>query len=387
MQDATNFARGEPRLDELFAAIESSKDRLVADIRTISEVPAPTFAEHRRTSLLLERLPRVGLRDVHALPLGSVVGYSRGRSDAGTLLLASHIDTVFPDDTDLTTRIDGDLLRGPGTGDNASGVAATLHVLGLMHTLGLRPACNVAFAGTVGEEGRGGLRGMKEVLDELGGRVSRVIAVDGDLDTVVDGAVAIRRYEVTIRTAGGHAWSDFGAASAVHAMSRIVADVADLETPRKPRTTLNVGTIVGGSTVNSIAQSCTVELELRSLDSDVLAGLDRQLLAILQSDESGEVQLEFELVDDRPGGVLAAGHPLRTIATESAAFFDLPAKLRAASTDATIPLARDVPAICIGVQRGNGVHTTDECLEIDSLVPGCKRLALALLMAAGGLES
>jgi len=224
VNDAAEFvAEHEETVSALFERIVDSRDDLIAQIREIAEIPAPSFHEEKRTEYLRRLMPTLGLADVHSLPRGSVLGYTRSRGEGNKLVLAAHIDTVFPRETDLTTRVEGSTLYGPGTGDNAANVAALLTLARLLKESGIRTARDVAFCGNVCEEGRGGLRGIREVMDELGDAVGEVIAVDGETSTVVHRSLAIRRYALRIQGPGGHSWRDFGTPSAVHEASSAAA--------------------------------------------------------------------------------------------------------------------------------------------------------------------
>jgi acetylornithine deacetylase/succinyl-diaminopimelate desuccinylase-like protein len=387
MQDVKTFEKeNRATLAALFARIDETRDELVSLLREIAETPAPTFQEQQRTALLAGRFPEAGLRDVHALPGGSVLGYTGGRSRPNTLLLAAHIDTVFPMETDLSTRVEGQILHGPGTGDNAASIAALLTVARLWNELGIRPARNVAVSGTVCEEGNGNLAGIAEVLDELEGNVCEVIAVDGQSSAVVTRSLAIRRYLLRTEGSGGHSWTHFGRASAVHELARIVAAVTSLSVPLEPKTTLNVGTIHGGTSINAIAQECEAQVDLRSLDVDSLRELDSSFRQVVGETPAAEVKTEVRLIGERPGASIPQDSPLVEAAVEAAQHLGLGTDLDSASTDAALPLARGIPAVCFGTYLGRGVHTLEEQVRLDSLAPGLKRLALAVLMRTG-LES
>jgi acetylornithine deacetylase/succinyl-diaminopimelate desuccinylase-like protein len=387
MQDVKTFEKeNRVTLTALFARIDETRDELISLLRDIAEAPAPTFQEQTRTALLLQRFPEVGLRQVHALPGGSVLGYTGDRSRPNTLLLAAHIDTVFPIETDLSTRVEGQVLHGPGTGDNAANVAVVLTLARLWNELGIRPARNVAIAGTVCEEGNGNLAGIAEVLDELGDRVDEVIAVDGYSSAVVTRSLAIHRYLLRTQGSGGHSWAHFGRASAVHELARIVAAVTSLSVPREPKTSFNVGTIRGGTSINAIAQECEAQVDLRSLDVDSLRELDSSFRRVVEEIPAAEVKTSVRLIGERPGASIPHDSPLVDTAVEAARLLGLDVDLDSASTDAALPLARGIPAVCFGTYLGRGVHTLEEQVQLDSLAPGLKRLALAVLMRTG-LES
>jgi acetylornithine deacetylase/succinyl-diaminopimelate desuccinylase-like protein len=384
MTDASRFVEEHQQIVEaLFESIDQSREDLIALIREIAEIPAPSYQEEKRTEFLLEQLPAVGLRDVHALPKGSVLGYSRSRSEGNTLLLAAHIDTVFPAETDLTTRIEGSRLYGPGTGDNATNVAALLTLARLLKPLGIRLGRNVAFCGNVCEEGKGGLAGIREVVAELGNKLGEVIAVDGVTATIVNRSVAIRRHLIRIEGPGGHGWETFGSPSAIHEMGRIVAAVRSLEVPTEPKTTFNVGVIRGGTSVNAIAQQCEAEVELRSLEQQELEQLEHRFLEIVHDASSLDLEIGTEIIDERPGAALAPDHRLVVAAASSAVYLGLETQLTGASTDTAIPLSCGIPAVGFGIYRGKGEHTLEEYVALDSLTTGLKRLALAVLMLCG----
>jgi len=384
VNDAAKFvAEHAATVNALFEQIDESRDDLIAQIREVAEIPAPSFHEEKRTQYLLELLPTLGLADVHALPRGSVLGYTRSRADGDMLLLAAHIDTVFPVETDLTTRIEGSSLYGPGSGDNATNVAALLTLARLLKDSGIRTARNVAFCGNVCEEGKGGLRGIREVMDELGDGVGEVIAVDGETSGVVHRSLAIRRYALRIQGPGGHSWGDFGTPSAVHEMGRVVAALSSLPVTAEPKTTFNVGVIRGGTSVNAIAQQCEAEVDLRSLDPKELEKLEAGFLEIVRDVSSERIRAETEIIDERPGAALPEGHRLEAVSLSTASHLGLQVELKGSSTDTAVPLSRGIPAVGFGIYRGSGVHTIEERVDLESLTVGLKRLALAVLMLTG----
>lgn len=373
----------EALLEGLFAKIDASQEDLVSRIREIAEIPSPTYEEARRTEYLAGAFAEAGLKDVYSLEGGSVLGFTRGKSAPIDLLLAAHIDTVFPMDTDIATRIDGDILRGPGTGDDAANVAALVTLAGLLFELGIEPEGNVAFCGTVREEGLGNLGGMAEVLEEIGDRLALAIAVDGLTPGLTYRSQAIRRYAVTVRGPGGHSWTDFGTPSAIHEMARIVSALASFEVPADPRTTFNVGEIHGGKSINVIAQECSIEVDLRSLVQESVEELEQKFLNMVAETVSKGVEVETELIGQRPGASIDPGHDLVETAAAAARHLGIEPVLNAASTDAALPLSRGTPAISFGTYRGGGTHTLGEYVELDSLATGLKWLALTVLVLAG----
>jgi tripeptide aminopeptidase len=366
----------------LFERIDASYEPLVGRIREIAEIPSPTFNEARKSEYLVDAFGELGLVDVHTLERGSVVGLTHSRDEADTLLLAAHIDTVFPVDTDLTTRIEGSTLFGPGTGDNSANVAAIMTLAGIMKDMGITTRRNVAFCGTAREEGPGNLGGMAEVLDAHGPKIGTALAIDGHTPSVMHRSLAIRRHTLKAEGPGGHGWSDFGTPSAVHEMARIVAAITALDVPEDPTTTFNVGTIRGGTNVNAIAEDCSAEVELRSLEADEVARLEREVMRITRDVPREGIKVTTELIGTRPAANQPVESDLVRIAQETARHVGVDPVLKAASTDAALSLSRGIPSLAFGTYEGNGTHTLHEQVDLDTLNTGLKRLALAVLMLA-----
>jgi tripeptide aminopeptidase len=384
MGKVAEFAARNPKIvEKVFAVIERMGDALTARVREIAEIPSPSFHETKRAEYLIKAFPEAGLKDLTKLPRGSVLAFTKSKDYRDTLLLAAHIDTVFPAGTDLTTSIEGSTLRGPGTGDNAANVAAIITLAEIIRDMGIRLSRNVAFCGDVCEEGMGNLAGMAEVMKYMGDRLGMVVAVDGRMPHILNRSLAIRRYAITAHGPGGHSWMDFGTPSAVHEMGRVVAEVSALEVPTEPKTTFNVGTLHGGKTPNAIAQDCTAEVDLRSLEIKHLESLERAFLRIVRDAPAAGVDVKAKLVGERPACVQPPeSDPVRT-AREAATYMGLQPELGAASTDAALPASRGIPAMAMGTYRGQGVHTLEEYIELESLVSGLKWLTLTVLVLAG----
>jgi acetylornithine deacetylase/succinyl-diaminopimelate desuccinylase-like protein len=370
-------------IERVFTRIDGMQEALTARIREISEIPSPTFDEVRRTEYLLKALPKIGLKDVTRLPKGSVVAFTESKDRDDTLLLAAHIDTVFPVETDLTTRVEGSILYGPGTGDNAANLAAIMTLAGILRDEGIGLKRNLALCGNVCEEGIGNLAGIAEVMEFMGEKLGTVIAVDGRMAHILNRGLAVRRYAVTAHGPGGHSWMDFGAPSAVHELSRVVAEVSRIEVPAEPKTTFNIGTIHGGKTINAIAQDCTAEVDLRSLERDQLESLEREFLRIVREVPVAGVTTEAKIIGERPAASEPPDGPLVKTAWEAATRLGLKPELGAASTDATLPASRGIPGIAMGTYDGDGVHTVEEYVELESLTTGLKWLTLTVLTLTG----
>lgn len=383
MDEAAEFVKRNAKIiREVLARTDRARDTLTARVREIAEIPSPTFHEEKRTEYLMKAFAEAGLRDVARLPKGSVLAFTKSKGHPNTLLLAAHIDTVFPSTTDLNTRREGSRLYGPGTGDNAANIAAIITLAEIIRDVGMKLDRNVAFCGNVCEESIGNLAGMAEVMDYMGSALGAVIAVDGRMPHVLNRSLAVRRFAVTAHGPGGHAWTDFGRPSAVHEVARVVAEVSRLEVPTEPKTTFNVGTIEGGEGLNSIARGCTAAVELRSIDSESLAVLEGEFLRIVNEVPAPGIEIKTELVGERRASLQPPESDLVRAAVDSARHLGLQPELGAASTDAALPASRGLPAFAMGTYQGGGVHTLEEYVELDSLTHGLKWLALTVLMLA-----
>ena len=403
---------------ETTTALAAARQRIVARDAAIlatqlelTQIAAPTGAEQERAGWMLGRFRALGLADVRIDESGNVIGRRYGR---GTLLsrreatetgealteepiapvvVCAHLDTVFPAGTDLRLRRDGPRLHAPGIGDNGRGLAAMLALaeeIDGRHTATARP---IDFVATTGEEGLGDLRGAKGFFAS-GARPSAVIALDGAGDErIVHRALASRRYRITFRGSGGHSWAAFGVANPVHAAGRATARLAALILPHEPRTTLSVGRIGGGISVNAIPEDGWLEVDLRSVSSGVIERFDREIRRIVQAAESDEnarrasrsapLSSSVEIIGDRPGGETAAEDPLVASAVAATRAIDRTPELVTASTDANVPISLGIPAIAIGAGgRGGDAHTIGEWYENVEGTLGIVRALGVVLSAA-----
>lgn len=339
----------------------------------IQQIPAPTFEETARAALVLERFSEAGLQDVHLDPAGNVLGRLPGR-DPGRkpLVVSAHLDTVFPAGTDLTITRQPDRISGPGIGDNSLGVA------GLFALAWERPGTfpgDLWLAANVCEEGLGDLRGMKVLVDHFGADPLAYLVLEGmGLGQVYHRALGVRRYRITVRARGGHSWKDYGQPSAVHEIARLITWLADLPLPHQPRTTLNIGKVQGGTSVNVLAAEAHLELDLRSEGAAALADLIEKAETLAGRLRRDGVSVEMEGIGERPAGDLPAGHPLVRLASDSLRAQGIEPELTIGSTDANIPLSRGYPAVCLSLTRGDGAHTTGEFLETAPLALGLAQL-------------
>jgi len=368
------------------AACESFGDgtAIVETAIAIQQIPAPTFDELRRGRYVEQRMRDLGLVDVDVDQIGNVYGRRTGTASGPGLLIAAHLDTVFPADTDLTVRRENGRIYGPGLGDNSLGVAALLHLAQAMQQQHIANSGDIWFVANVGEEGLGDLRGMRAACDRLGDQVAAAIALEGTgPDRVVHAGLGVRRYRISAVAPGGHSWQNFGAPSAIHALVRLAARLTEIEAPKEPRSTFNIGVIEGGTSVNTIAERASLLLDLRSVEPAALDGLIAQVERIVAAAEP-EGAFQIETVGDRPAGQIAREHPLVQAAAASYAAAGIDISFDAASTDANIPLSRGIPAVCIGVGDGENAHRLDEYIEPARVPQGMRALLWLALAATGG---
>ena len=340
-------------------------DDLPTLLTRIAQTPAPTFHEGARALLLSELWTEAG----HAVQIdaaGNVVA-KLGPPSGRALTLAAHLDTVFSAQTDVTVRREGQRLIGPGVGDNSASLTVVTAFLRRLDVRSLRrPLWVVA---NVGEEGLGDLKGAKHLLHAEAGQMAAFVAVDGYLGVAVTRAVGVRRYRVRFSGPGGHSWGD-QAPSALHALGLAITALYSLPMPLSPRTTLNVGLASGGTSVNSIAGSSELLLDLRSLDASHLSSLDsRARHAIEGAARQAGVSVELSLVGDRPGGDLNSD-ALLVLARRAALPSGIDIRSAASSTDANAAVTHGLPALALGVYRGGHAHREDEWVQLDSLETG-----------------
>ena len=338
----------------------------------IQQIPAPTFHEAERAAWVKARLSAEGL-PTEQDEVGNVYACLSGRGEAPPVVVTAHLDTVFPAETDLRIRRRGHRLYGPGLGDNSLGVAGLFGLLWAFHDT--RPPGDLWLVANVGEEGLGDLRGMRAVVARFGARPAAYIVLEGmALGTVYHRALGVRRYRITVRTAGGHSWVHYGTPSAVHEAAQLTAALAALPLPARPRTTLNVGRLQGGISVNTIAPEAWLEVDLRSEAPTALENLAQQVLQRARAQARPGVEIHIQPIGDRPAGTLPPTHPLVQAAVQALAQQGIPARLEIGSTDANIPLSQGLPAVTVGLTEGGKAHTTEEYILVEPLTKGLAAL-------------
>ncbi len=382
-KDRNGYGWEQPAVRAALAAADASTREVAALARQIAEIPAPTFHEATRAAFVADRFRAIGLTPADD-QAGNVTARRAGQQRAGVLLFAAHTDTVFPADTDVRVRETSGKLHGPGIGDNSLAVAALLTLPRLLDRAGLRTRADLLLCANTGEEGLGDLRGIKQAVADHRDDLGAVIAMEGlNLGRVTHQAVGSRRLRITVEGPGGHSWGAFGNPSAIHVLGDIIAAIARLPLPREPKTTFNVGLIDGGVSVNTIAPRASLILDLRSIDTAALAAIVAQVDAIVRGAASGEITTKSEVIGDRPAGQLASDSPLMRATIAAIRQIGLEPTLDASSTDANVPLALGIPALCIGLTRGGHAHRLDEYIETAPIGRGMQQLVLLVAAVAG----
>jgi acetylornithine deacetylase/succinyl-diaminopimelate desuccinylase-like protein len=374
------------RMEAVRAAAAAVSADVLALTARVASVPSPTGHEGAKADLLAELFAAEGLA-CEQDALGDVVARIPGRlaAEAGgaPLLIAAHIDTVFPLGTPLDVAVSDARMAGPGVGDNSIAVAAVVKLTELLRRAGEVPPVDVLVTGNVGEEGLGNLRGIREVMNAHP-EVGAVIALEGhNLGRVTHVAVGSRRFRIVAEGPGGHSWGDFGRPSAVHALSRLIGELDAIPLPRTPKTTLNVGTVEGGVSVNTIAPSASCLVDLRSTDESALHRLSERVTRLCAKGSRADgVTFALETIGERPAGMAPVESPIVQVAARTLATLGIEASFDASSTDANVPIAAGTPAVCIGLTTGGNVHRTDEYIDLEPIPDGLAQLALVTLGVA-----
>lgn len=353
-------------------------DDVLAWICKIQQIPAPTFNEEIRANFMFEEFKRLGFLHIEHDSSGNVLARWPG-GEGKPLVVSAHLDTVHQDQNPLPLERTETHITGPGVADNSTGLAALLSMGHyLIETRHEYPG-DIWLAANVCEEGLGNLAGMRALVDRFGGDVQAYLILEGlGLGQVCHRGLGVTRLRISAETHGGHSWVDYGTPSAIHELARVAVKLADLSLPAKPRTSLNIGIIEGGTSINTIASKAHFLLDLRSEDQSTLSRVRDRVRQIVSSYDSKGVNFTVDQIGERPAGELPAGHPLVRLALEVLSQLATPSALEIGSTDANIPLSECYPAICIGLTRGSFPHTAQENIEIEPLKTGLTQLHLLM---------
>jgi len=404
-----------PSVQQAVAWLQSHERELRDWQLELVRIPAPAFAESQRADWLRTRFVQLGLGNVRLDAAGNVLGM-RGGADlpgrrrrpekAPTVAVTAHLDTVFPAGTPIHPRREGSKLLAPGISDNASGVVALLALAAALRAAALQTAGDILFIGTVGEEGEGDLRGMRRIFSDprLKELISYTLVIDGaGHEHIVTQALGSRRFQITLRGPGGHSWNDFGLPNPIVALARALARLSQVMVPSEPRSAFNVGTIEGGTSVNSIPQSASARVDIRSVapaEIDRLEKLLREVVADQVRQESGSslsagmedrrpARLSFEIksIGSRPAAELPPAARIVAVLRAVDAQLGIASRIRLASTDANLPISLGREAVSLGAGgSGGGAHTLDEWFDTAGRELGLQRILLSLLTLAGVQE-
>ncbi|WPB83210.1 M20/M25/M40 family metallo-hydrolase [Sediminicoccus rosea] len=378
--------------------MRAEHDRTVADIITLTEIPAPPFAEEKRASAYLDMLRAHGLEECAQDEVGNVMGLRRGFGNGDILVVAAHLDTVFPAGTDVRVRREGTKLFAPGVGDDTRSLAVNLAFLRAMDAAGLRTRHDILFVGDVGEEGLGDLRGIRHLFAHhpKRERIRAFLTVDSpDVDRIVTGGIGSRRFRVTFRGPGGHSYAAFGMVNPMYAMADAARHLGAIQVPREPVTTHCVSVVSGGTSINAIPETVTMEVDLRSASAEQLARLEKQFLdgvhaavAAENAAREGTITVDLVPVGDRPAGHTPNGSPIARLASAAVAAEGYQPSFEWSSTDANIPMSLGIPALRIGSGgTGGRAHSLEEWIDVEteSSLRGM-RASLATILAIAEME-
>ncbi len=330
----------------------------------IQQIPSPTFQEGERAIFMRERFQQAGLQEIEIDSVGNVWGRLPGGSRA-PLALSAHMDTVHPIQGPLPLHRGSERITGPAIGDNSLGLAGLLGLIRQLQNQQTHLPGDLIFIANTCEEGIGNLYGMQSVVDRLGNRPLAYLVVEGiGLGNIYHGGLGVERYRISVDTAGGHSWADFGNPSAIQELAAIITSLTALPLSKRPRSTLNVGTIEGGTSINTIAPHADCTLDLRSESAVKLQQLVEGVMQVAQTAERSGMTVTLEHIGHRPAGAIPISHPLVGLLKNTIERLGISPRLGIASTDANAPLSHGLPAVCFGLTTGGKSHTINEYIDV-----------------------
>lgn len=393
MDQAYTQLMAAPQIQKLLEAVKADHERSIGDLKLLTEIEAPPFKEQKRAEAFLTRLKALGLTDAAIDAEGNVVGVRKGTGQGPKLVISAHMDTVFPAGTDVKVKERDGRLYAPGISDNTRGLAVLLSWLKVLNDNRIATVGDLVFVGNVGEEELGNLRGMKHLFAEhldIDGMVALEPAPDG---TVLVLGTGSHRHEVTFKGPGGHSYAAFGQVpSAIHGMGRAIAKISEIRTPTSPKTTFTVGTVGGGTSVNTIAPEARMAVDIRSDAMEPLLATEKQVLAAVDAAVAEENQrwgvttlsASSKLIGDRPGGRTPVDAILVEAAVRSNTAFGHKTVLSGASTDANVPMSLGIPAIVIGGGgKTGGFHALSEWIDMTDAWKGAQNSLVTVLGLVG----
>jgi tripeptide aminopeptidase len=383
----------QPAVKAALAAARANEPQTIDTQIHLTEIPAPSFKETARADEVKRLFLQAGLRNVRGDKAGNVLGDRRGVALHPHVVIAAHLDTVFPEGTSVKVRRDGAVLYAPGIGDDGRGLAVLVAIARALNQASVQTPGSITFVADVGEEGLGNLRGIKTVFDDtLKGAVDRFVTIDGSGMGLSHTFIGSRRYRVTVKGPGGHSFADFGTPSPIGALGRAIEKIQELQVPTDSQTTFNVGRIGGGTSVNSIPVDAWIEVDLRSASRSGLTALDGQLQKALDAalaaeharwHQAGVLTMTKELVGDRPVGTTAANSLMVEMAFAATRAVGAGREVSVSSSDANYPTSLGIPSLHIGGGgAGSGVHTPSESFDTTDSWRGTERALLLTIALA-----
>jgi acetylornithine deacetylase/succinyl-diaminopimelate desuccinylase-like protein len=391
---ATTAILAHPKVINTLDDIKADDDRALAEQKRITEIPAPPYKEKVRAEYFLKRLQELGFRDASIDAEGNVIGLRKGSGSGPKLVVSAHLDTVFPEGTDVIVREKDGAILAPGIGDDSRGLAALLSLIQAMNANGLKTVGDVLFVGTVGEEELGNLRGVKALFRDHAD-IDGFISIDGlGITRIVNQATGSHRYEMIFKGPGGHSFQEFGLPSAIHAMGRAIAKISELRPPPEPKTTFTVGTVAGGTSVNAIAAEARMAVDMRSDSTEELLKLEATLLDLVKEAvkeenarwNSDNMSVEIKLIGDRPAGIVALDSPIVQATQRAVATITRAPRVTFAgsSTDSNWAMSRGIPAVTIGGGgEGGNWHSRNEWYKPVNAYYGPQNALLTILVLTG----
>jgi acetylornithine deacetylase/succinyl-diaminopimelate desuccinylase-like protein len=384
-----------PRVIKTLEDIKADDGRTFDEQKRITEIPAPPYKEKIRAEYYLKRFGELGFKDAAIDSEGNVIGLRKGSGGGRPkLVVSAHLDTVFPEGTDVAVKEKDGAILAPGIGDDSRGLAALLSLIKAINANEIATVADVMFVGTVGEEELGNLRGVKALFRDHTD-IDGFISIDGlGISRVVNQATGSHRFEMIFKGPGGHSFQEFGLPSAIHAMGRAIAKISDLQTPSDPKTTFTVGTVVGGTSVNAIAGEAKMAVDMRSNSTEELLKLEARLLDLVKQavvDEnarwnSDKLSVEIKLIGDRPAGIVAMDSPIVQATQRAVSTITRGPRVTFAgsSTDSNLAMSLGIPAVTIGGGgEGGNWHSRNEWYKPVDAYYGPQNALLTILMLAG----